>query len=121
MARSISMAFSALLLIAFLIANTLATHISPRQTTADYKIKNLTLDTPWTEKVGTNPWPEYPRPRLQRSLWKNLNGVWGYRNASEGDLASPPFGESFQDPVLVPFCLESALSGMSCSNLEAVK
>lgn len=79
--------------------------------TSGYRIHNLTLDTPWTSLVGTNPWPEYPRPRLQRSLWKNLNGVWRYRNGADGDLQSPPFGQTLEDPVLVPFCLESALSG----------
>jgi hypothetical protein len=85
---------------------------APRQNNAtDYKIGKITLDTPWTDKVGTSPWPEYPRPRLQRSRWKNLNGVWRYRNAAEGDLDSPPFGQKLEDPVLVPFCLESALSG----------
>lgn len=86
--------------------------IAPRQgDPSGYSINNLTLGTPWTDKVGTNPWPEYPRPRLQRSLWKNLNGVWRYRNGAEGDLQSPPFGQQLDSPVLVPFCLESALSG----------
>jgi hypothetical protein len=98
---------------AWLASSTFAATIAPRQinNNTDYKIGNITLDTPWTERVGTNPWPEYPRPRLQRSLWKNLNGVWRYRNAAEGDLDSPPFGERLEAPVLVPFCLESALSG----------
>jgi hypothetical protein len=99
--------------VVWLATSTFAATIAPRQNTdTDYKIGNITLDTPWTDKVGTNPWPEYPRPRLQRSLWKNLNGVWRYRNAAEGDLDSPPFGQRLEDPVLVPFCLESALSGI---------
>ena len=98
---------------AWLASSTLAATVAPRQNNeTDYKIGNITLDTPWTSKVGTNPWPEYPRPRLQRSKWKNLNGVWRYRNAAAGDLSSPPFGQTLEDPVLVPFCLESALSGM---------
>src|SRR5690242_17037318 len=77
--------------------------IAARQDNSDYKIGNVTLDTEWTSKVGTNPWPEYPRPRLQRSLWKNLNGVWRYRNGAAGDLQSPPFGQRLEAPVLVPF------------------
>ena len=98
---------------AWLASSTLAATVAPRQNSeTDYKIGNITLDTPWTSKVGTKPWPEYPRPRLQRSKWKNLNGVWRYRNAAAGDLSSPPFGQTLEDPVLVPFCLESALSGM---------
>jgi hypothetical protein len=65
---------------AWLASNTLAASIAPRQNNnTDYKIGNITLDTPWTDKVGINPWPEYPRPRLQRTLWKNLNGVWRYQ------------------------------------------
>lgn len=78
---------------------------------SDYKIGFTPLKTNWTDKVGTNPWPEYPRPRLQRSNWKNLNGVWRYRNATSASKDSPPFGERLENPVLVPFCLESALSG----------
>jgi hypothetical protein len=99
---------------AWLASNTLAASIAPRQNNnTDYKIGNITLDTPWTDKVGINPWPEYPRPRLQRTLWKNLNGVWRYQNAKAGDLDSPPFGQRLEAPVLVPFCLESALSGVT--------
>jgi hypothetical protein len=97
----------------WLASGSFAATITSRQSdNTDYKIGNVTLSTPWTDKVGTNPWPEYPRPRLQRSLWKNLNGVWRYRNAEKNDLDSPPFGQRLKDPVLVPFCLESALSGM---------
>lgn len=85
----------------------------PRQNTNDtgYKVGPTPLKTNWTDTVGTNPWPEYPRPLLQRSAWKNLNGVWRYRNTDSGSLASPPFGQQLENPVLVPFCLESALSG----------
>lgn len=79
----------------------------------DYKIGPLQLDTPWTKDVGTNPWPEYPRPRLQRSAWKNLNGVWRYRNTDKTTLSNPPFGERLESPVLIPSCLESALSGVT--------
>lgn len=87
-----------------------------RANDTDYILKKGPLDTPWTEKVGTNPWPEYPRPQLQRSDWKNLNGVWRYKNASAGDDKSPPSGVVLPEPVLVPFCLESALSGIDPSD-----
>jgi hypothetical protein len=87
---------------------------SNSNSTGGYVLKQGPLDTPWTEKVGTNPWPEYPRPQMARSEWQNLNGVWQYRNATGGDaeLANPPFRQKLENPVLVPFCLESALSGM---------
>jgi hypothetical protein len=92
---------------------TLSATVAPRQNNnTDYHVGATPLKTPWTDTVGTNPWPEHPRPRLQRTLWKNLNGVWRYRNAAAGDLASPPFGQRLEAPVLVPYCLESALSGI---------
>lgn len=78
-----------------------------------YSPKTPPLTTDWTEEVGTNPWPEYPRPQLQRSQWKNLNGVWEYRNAGgPGAVNTPPFGQSLDTEVLVPSCLESGLSGI---------
>ncbi|ORY14033.1 family 2 glycoside hydrolase [Clohesyomyces aquaticus] len=76
-----------------------------------YVLQRGPLDTPWTSEVGTNPWPDYPRPQLQRSEWKNLNGVWRWQNATEAEGVSPPAG-NLTSAVLVPFCLESALSGI---------
>jgi hypothetical protein len=88
-----------------------STILSHQRNDTDYKVGYTPLRTEWTDTVGTNPWPEYPRPRLQRSDWKNLNGVWRYRNTTNGTSQSPPIGETLEKPVLVPFCLESALSG----------
>ncbi|OQD81321.1 hypothetical protein PENANT_c028G05777 [Penicillium antarcticum] len=80
---------------------------------AGYALKEPPLTTPWTDKVGTEPWPEYPRPLLQRSEWKNLNGVWKYQSASGLDaVQSPPFGQELAQDVLIPSCLESGLSGI---------
>jgi hypothetical protein len=87
-----------------------STILSRQSNDTEYKVGYTPLKTEWTDTVGTNPWPEYPRPRLQRSDWKNLNGVWRYRNATTNNT-SPPVGETLEKPVLVPFCLESALSG----------
>jgi hypothetical protein len=79
---------------------------------AKYAPKEPPLTTPWTDKVGTDPWPEYPRPQMQRSQWQNLNGVWQYRNASSlSAVQNPPFGQDLGQEVLVPSCLESGLSG----------
>ncbi|KAI8624967.1 glycoside hydrolase family 2 protein [Xylariaceae sp. FL1651] len=71
-----------------------------------YKVKTPPLDTDWTYKVGTNPWPEYPRPQLQRSQWQSLNGVWQWGNGSS------PSGYPTGSDVLVPSCIESGLSGV---------
>ncbi|KAL4902902.1 hypothetical protein BDW74DRAFT_186563 [Aspergillus multicolor] len=83
-----------------------------------YALQQPPLTTDWTEEVGTNPWPEYPRPQLQRSQWQNLNGVWQYRNAGNaGAIETPPFGQDLDTEVLVPSCLESGLSGLQGQNL----
>ncbi|EGG04268.1 family 2 glycoside hydrolase [Melampsora larici-populina 98AG31] len=89
-------------------ASTLPSTVTP------YALKSGPLDTDWTTKVGTNPWPEYPRPQLQRSNWLNLNGLWEFKSANSTlDLDSPPFGGvGFDKEILVPFCVESALSGI---------
>lgn len=77
-----------------------------------YSVKEPPLTTPWTYEVGTNPWSEYPRPQLQRSEWKNLNGIWTYQRAGNlGAINNPPFGETLPNEVMIPSCLESGLSG----------
>ncbi|KAB8074908.1 glycoside hydrolase superfamily [Aspergillus leporis] len=92
-------------------------HLNKARQAAPYAVKEPPLTTPWTHKVGTNPWPEYPRPQLERSEWKNLNGIWQYQNAeSLASLESPPFGQPLAQEVLVPSCLESGLSGIQGNN-----
>lgn len=44
------------------------------QNATKYSVKEPPLTTDWKYKVGANPWPEYPRPQLERSDWQNLNG-----------------------------------------------
>jgi hypothetical protein len=69
------------------------------------------LATPWTSEVSPdNALPEYPRPQLTRRNWQNLNGVWEFAGATQGE--APPFGESLAEKVLVPYPIESALSGI---------
>ncbi|KAL5341081.1 glycoside hydrolase superfamily [Aspergillus crustosus] len=76
------------------------------------------LTTDWTDQVGTSPWPEYPRPQLQRSQWQNLNGIWQYRGAPNlAAVDAPPFGQDLDTEVLIPSCLESGLSGLQGENL----
>ena len=66
--------------------------------------------TPWAEKVDpANPLPEYPRPQLQRGNWKNLNGLWQYSILPKAAEVIPA---SFTGNILVPFAVESALSGV---------
>ncbi|KAL9562411.1 hypothetical protein ACKAV7_013494 [Fusarium commune] len=79
-----------------------------------YEVQKPPLDTDWTYKVGTNPWPEHPRPQLKRDAWKSLNGIWTWR--SDGDLSNPPKEGPLDREVLVPACIESALSGLQILN-----
>jgi hypothetical protein len=69
------------------------------------------LTTPWTDQVSpTNALPEYPRPQLTRGQWRNLNGVWEFAAGTAGQ--SPPVGQTLGERVLVPYPIESALSGI---------
>jgi Concanavalin A-like lectin/glucanases superfamily/Glycosyl hydrolases family 2, sugar binding domain/Glycosyl hydrolases family 2 len=75
---------------------------------------NPPLSTPWTGEVGPdNALPEYPRPQLTRPEWRNLNGVWEFAGA--GSLGTPPVGQSLGERILVPYPVESALSGIQRS------
>ena len=67
------------------------------------------LQTPWTSGVSPNRvWPEYPRPQMVRDTWINLNGLWDYAIV-EKDANQPA---SWGGQILVPFAVESALSGV---------
>ena len=66
------------------------------------------LVTRWAKEVKPeNAHREYPRPQLQREAWTNLNGLWDY--AIAGKDAERP--QAFTGKILVPFPVESALSG----------
>ncbi|KAI0155404.1 glycoside hydrolase family 2 protein [Hypoxylon sp. FL1284] len=80
-----------------------------------YKVQTPPLDTDWTYSVGTDPWPEYPRPQLQRPDWKSLNGIWRWKSGSYPGEPIPSKG-SFDEDIMVPSCIESALSGVMKDN-----
>ncbi len=67
------------------------------------------IKTEWAEKVDpSNVLPEYPRPIMQRTEWQNLNGLWNYAIRPTGE--SEP--QTFDGEILVPFAVESSLSGV---------
>lgn len=69
------------------------------------------LMTAWAEKVSPeNVHPEYPRPQMVRPDWMNLNGLWQLAVAKADDPA--PVGKQLPEQILVPFPVESALSGV---------
>jgi len=75
-----------------------------------WSIVKRTIATAWAEKVDPNsPLPEYPRPQMVRSNWKNLNGLWQYTLLPKSAETIPA---SFTGNILVPFAIESALSGV---------
>ena len=76
-----------------------------------WKIVPAHITTEWADKVNpSHPLNVYPRPQLQRSEWQNLNGLWQYAILPASDDKAIP--SSFQGNILVPFCAESALSGV---------
>jgi len=75
---------------------------------SSWKISDNPLLTEWSLKVDPlKPWPEYPRPDMVRKNWINLNGLWDYAITTK---AEKPV--SWEGTILVPFPLESALSGV---------
>ncbi|MGW6794397.1 LamG-like jellyroll fold domain-containing protein [Streptomyces chartreusis] len=69
------------------------------------------LTTKWGDKVDKrNPLPEYPRPQQVRSKWKNLNGPWQFSGAKAGE--QPVFGKDLDEKIVVPYPVESQLSGL---------
>jgi beta-galactosidase/beta-glucuronidase len=66
------------------------------------------LQTRWAKEVSPqNAHPEYPRPQLVRKEWLNLNGVWGFEMTTNNEQPTV-----FPSEILVPFPVESALSGV---------
>jgi len=66
--------------------------------------------SPWAEKVDpAKTLQEYPRPQLVRKNWQNLNGLWQYALTPTDQSQIPT---SFDGQILVPFAIESALSGV---------
>lgn len=65
--------------------------------------------TRWAEKIDPcNVLPEYPRPQMKRVNWMNLDGLWDYViKPDKEDIPS-----DFEGKILVPYPLESSLSGV---------
>lgn len=87
------------------------------------------LLTRWGKEVTPeNVWREYPRPQMVRDEWQSLNGLWDYAIVGEGGewkqpnvenaafdpltKGLPPVPARWHGKILVPFAIESALSGV---------
>lgn len=77
---------------------------------AQWKPVEGRISTQWSEQVNPdNVLPEYPRPIMERTEWKNLNGLWDYAIIEKGKHAP----SVFDGKILVPFAVESSLSGVA--------
>ena len=94
------------------------------------------IPTPWAADVATRlasaegVWPEYPRPQLTRGGgeptgrlpddgWMSLNGLWEIEPAAPD--APPPFGRELEREILVPFPIESCLSGLGVNTTDGAR
>ncbi len=76
---------------------------------AKWKPADGPLMTRWAKDVSpSNAHPEYPRPQMVRKDWLNLNGLWEYAITAK-DEEQP---KKFDGRILVPYPVESALSGV---------
>ena len=79
------------------------------RTGSDWQPARGPLMTRWASEVSPdNVHPEYPRPQLVRKEWLNLNGLWDYAIT----LREDPQPAGWEGRILVPFPVESALSGV---------
>jgi beta-galactosidase/beta-glucuronidase len=86
------------------VLNVIVTYAQP----SEWKIAEGKITTPWANEVNpSSVLPEYPRPQMVRSQWLNLNGIWDY---AIGTWDKRP--DSYVGKILVPFPVESALSGV---------
>jgi beta-galactosidase/beta-glucuronidase len=76
---------------------------------ADWEPAEAPLMTRWAAEVDPDSvLPEYPRPQMVRERWQNLNGLWQYAIRPRTE----PMPGEFDGEILVPFPVESALSGV---------
>ena len=69
--------------------------------------------TRWAAEVTPdNAHQEYPRPQLVRNDWLNLNGLWEYAIRPREEGLAETSAATFDGRILVPFPVESALSGV---------
>jgi hypothetical protein len=79
----------------------------------DWKPVGDRIKTEWAAKVAPeNAWKEYPRPQMVRENWQNLNGLWNYAVKKVGDNPENKTPSEWEGKILVPFCIESSLSGV---------
>ena len=72
----------------------------------------IQIYTPWGENLDKdNILQEYPRPQYQRDSYLNLNGKWKYALREKDQN----LGNEYDGDIIVPFSIESPLSGVGKS------
>ncbi len=89
----------------------LALPFAPDAGAAEWQQATGPLKTRWAKEVSPdNALPEYPRPQMVRKDWMNLNGLWDIK-----------LGDGTATQILVPYPIESALSGVMKHSSPAAK
>src|SRR6266851_2327325 len=77
-----------------------------------WQLQFAPLVSDWAQLVDTNnPLPEYPRPQMVRTNWLNLNGIWQFQAGTTNDPV--PTNQTLSGTILVPYPMESAISGVA--------
>ena len=73
-------------------------------------VRKAPIMSRWEKQLtAQNALREYPRPQMVRQKWQNLNGLWDYAITPK----TAPAPTKFDGQILVPFCVESTVSGVN--------
>lgn len=81
------------------------------QVQSQWKPAGSRMLTRWGKNIDpSNLLSEYPRPIMKRNVWKNMNGLWEYAITDKNQQTFPNKADG---NILVPFPVESSLSGVA--------
>ena len=81
----------------------------------DREITDFQLTTEYENELDrSSPYPEYPRPQFRRESFFSLNGEWEFEISE-----SPEIPKGFGERILVPFPMESRISGIGRTHKPA--
>lgn len=93
-----------LLLLVFVAVHSVPLSAQPQ---GEWQPAESPLLTEWADDINPDsPLPEYPRPKMRRDHWTNLNGLWDFQ------ISGKRGKDDYEDQILVPYPVESALSGV---------